>query len=61
MNTQEAGRFLTEFGIEGCYVRSAEIICFTTQKWTIDDTLEPRETMFFFLLSSKIRRKAMGY
>lgn len=44
----EISKELKEFGIEGCHVRSKDIIAFTAQNWELDDSLEPRPTMIFF-------------
>lgn len=44
----EIARQLRGFAFTGCYVRRRDIIGFTAQKWTVDDTLVPRETMLLF-------------
>ena len=41
-------KHLSEFGIGGCHVRTSNNIAFNTQKWVVDDALEPRPTMLFF-------------
>lgn len=36
------------FAFSGCYVRRRDIIGFAVQKWTVDDTLVPRDTTILF-------------
>lgn len=44
----EISKDLDSYGIEGCYVRTKDIIAFTGQNWELDDSLEPRPTAIFF-------------
>lgn len=44
----EIAGHLQSFGVADCHVRSREIIAFTAQKWTVDDALEPRDTLLVF-------------
>jgi hypothetical protein len=41
----EIAPHLKGYGINSCHVRSRKLIGFTAQKWVVDDSLEPRDTM----------------
>jgi hypothetical protein len=45
---KEVAPKLEEFSVCGCHIRQRDILAFSTQKWTVDDSLVPRETMVFF-------------
>jgi hypothetical protein len=51
----EVAQRLRAFGVSGCHVRRSNIIGFSTQKWDVDDSMEPRETIVFFYYPDEVK------